>query len=119
MKSTHLLGMLLLVVGATTGPAFADKLVHKVNCDKGQTIGNALKHAEPGDTIRVTGVCTERVVIQTDRLTIDGAARHDARAHREALSRQHLRQGRCHWGGPVHRPPCILNIGEPDAHLAY
>ena len=72
MKSTHLLGMLLLVVGATTGPAFADKLVHKVNCDKGQTIGNALKHAEPGDTIRVTGVCTERVVIQTDRLTIDG-----------------------------------------------
>ena len=44
----------------------------KVDCDKGKTIKDALKHADPGDTIRVTGICTERVVIKTSRITLDG-----------------------------------------------
>jgi hypothetical protein len=72
MKTTHLFAALVLAGAITASPALADKLVRKVDCNKGQTIADALEHAEPGDTIRVTGVCTERVVIQTDRLTIDG-----------------------------------------------
>jgi hypothetical protein len=71
MKTRHLFGTLVLAGALTASPALADK-IHKVNCDKGQTITEALNHADPGDTIRVTGVCTERVVIKTDRLTLDG-----------------------------------------------
>ena len=43
-----------------------------VNCDRGQNLGEALARAEPGDTIRVTGTCVERVSIKTDRITLDG-----------------------------------------------
>jgi hypothetical protein len=71
MKTPHLFGTLVLAGAITASPALADK-IHKVDCDKGQTIRDALNHADPGDTIRVTGVCTERVVIKTDRVTLDG-----------------------------------------------
>jgi len=43
-----------------------------VNCDRGQNIAEVLARAEPGDTIRVTGTCFERVSIKTDRITLDG-----------------------------------------------
>jgi hypothetical protein len=43
-----------------------------VNCDRGEEIARALARAEPGDTIRVTGTCVERVSIKTDRITLDG-----------------------------------------------
>ena len=43
-----------------------------VNCDRGEEIARALARAEPGDTIRVTGTCFERVSIKTDRITLDG-----------------------------------------------
>jgi len=43
-----------------------------VNCDRGQNIAQVLARAEPGDTIRVTGTCFERVSIKTDRITLDG-----------------------------------------------
>src|SRR4029453_14267288 len=43
-----------------------------VNCDRGENIAQALARAEPGDTIRVTGTCVERVSIKTDRITLDG-----------------------------------------------
>jgi Right handed beta helix region len=43
-----------------------------VNCDRGQNIAEVLARAEPGDTIRVTGTCVERVSIKTDRITLDG-----------------------------------------------
>lgn len=61
----------LLLVLALTEPALSNS-VHRVNCDKGHTITDALKRADLGDTIRVTGICTERVVIEADRLTLDG-----------------------------------------------
>src|SRR5262245_40992912 len=64
-------GTLVLVGPITARPAVADK-IHMVNCDKGQTINDALKNADPGDTIRVSGICTERVAIKTERLTLDG-----------------------------------------------
>jgi hypothetical protein len=44
----------------------------RVNCDAGQTIGRALQRARPGTTIQVRGTCRERVVITTDRITLDG-----------------------------------------------
>ena len=44
----------------------------RVDCGAGQTIGRALKHAQPGDSIVVTGTCRERVVITTDRITLAG-----------------------------------------------
>jgi len=46
--------------------------LHKVNCLKRQTIADALKRADPGDIIRLTGTCEERVVIQVDGITLDG-----------------------------------------------
>ena len=44
----------------------------RVDCDAGQTIGRALKRAQAGDSIVVTGTCRERVVITTDRITLVG-----------------------------------------------
>jgi parallel beta helix pectate lyase-like protein len=46
--------------------------VKQVNCATGQSFVNVLAAAQPGDTIRVVGTCTERVVITTDHLTLDG-----------------------------------------------
>jgi hypothetical protein len=54
------------------GDAGADSAVKKVNCDKGQTLTEALRKAKPGDTLQVTGTCQERVTITTDRQTLDG-----------------------------------------------
>jgi hypothetical protein len=72
MGTMRVFGILTLLFVATASPALADKLVHEVNCDKGHTIADALKRADPGDTIRVTGTCVERIVIKTDRITLDG-----------------------------------------------
>jgi nitrous oxidase accessory protein NosD len=44
----------------------------RVNCDAGQTIGRALQRAKPGDRIVVRGTCRERVIVSTDRVTLDG-----------------------------------------------
>jgi Right handed beta helix region len=50
----------------------AEAKIIEVNCGASETILKALQKAEPGDTIRVAGTCNERVVITTDRLTLDG-----------------------------------------------
>src|SRR5262245_15167659 len=70
----RMLKMLALLVAALaiTSPAAAKRDLIEVDCDKGKTIKDALRHAEPGDTIRLTGTCTERVVITTSRLTLNG-----------------------------------------------
>jgi hypothetical protein len=44
----------------------------RVNCNAGQTVEQALQRARPGTTISVTGTCRERVIITTDRITLDG-----------------------------------------------
>jgi Right handed beta helix region len=69
-----LLGVLALSgnLERDVGVAGADSAVKKVECDKGQTLTDALKKAKPGDTLQVTGTCHERVTITTDRLTLDG-----------------------------------------------
>jgi Right handed beta helix region len=53
----------------------AEAKIIEVNCGASETILKALQKAEPGDTIRVAGTCNERVVITTDRLTLDGQGR--------------------------------------------
>ena len=55
-----------------TGDADSPMRMRVVNCDRGEEIARALARAEPGDTIRVTGTCVERVSIKTDRITLDG-----------------------------------------------
>jgi nitrous oxidase accessory protein NosD len=69
-----LLGVLAVFGGLerSVGVAGADAAVKKVQCDKGQTLQAALQKAKPGDTLKVTGTCQERVTITTDRLTLDG-----------------------------------------------
>jgi parallel beta-helix repeat protein len=58
-----------LVVGV--GTLLAAPNVRSIDCPR-QSLGDAVAKADPGDTLRVTGICHERVVITTDRLTIDG-----------------------------------------------
>jgi hypothetical protein len=70
MKAKGTLWILVSIV-AMASPALGS--THHVNCDvPGQTITKALKTAQPGDTIRVRGTCTETVTITTDRLTLHG-----------------------------------------------
>src|SRR5258705_9235704 len=63
------LGLECLIV--VTGCAMA--AVKDVDCNKGQKLETALDKADPGDTLRVQGVCHERVTITTDRITLLGA----------------------------------------------
>jgi Periplasmic copper-binding protein (NosD) len=46
--------------------------VKHVNCDGGQSLAHAVKHAKEGQTIRISGTCHERVPIATPRLTLAG-----------------------------------------------
>ena len=48
----------------------ATSAVNHVNCDGGQSLAHAVKHAKEGQTIRVRGTCHERVVIATDRKSV-------------------------------------------------
>jgi hypothetical protein len=65
---------MLVVIVAMASPVLGS--VHRVNCDvPGQTITQALKIAQPGDTIRVRGTCEETVTVTTDRVTLDGGGR--------------------------------------------
>src|SRR5713101_8368310 len=70
MKTVRKL-LLLGVVLALASPALADN-VKTVNCDTGYSLTKALQNARPGNTLRVEGTCSERVIITTDRLTLDG-----------------------------------------------
>jgi nitrous oxidase accessory protein NosD len=58
-----------LLVGV--GTLLAAPNVRNVECPK-HSLADAVAKADPGDTLLVTGVCHERVVITTDRLIIDG-----------------------------------------------
>jgi hypothetical protein len=63
----------VLVVGLLSPGAVATAGQHiDVNCDSGQKLARAVRRAAPGTSIRVHGTCNERVVIVTDRITLDG-----------------------------------------------
>jgi Right handed beta helix region len=61
-----------VLLTSPTGDADSNLRMRVVNCDRGENIAEVLAKAEPGDTIRVTGTCVERVSIKTDRITLDG-----------------------------------------------
>ena len=75
MEGTRMMRRVLysMVIIMLVGMGSAVGATRQVNCDvPGQTITKALKTAQPGDTIQVTGTCEETVTITTDRLTLDG-----------------------------------------------
>src|SRR5688500_14623067 len=45
-----------------------------VNCTRTETISDTLSKADPGDLIRVSGACNEKVVIRIDRLVLEGVS---------------------------------------------
>ena len=49
-----------------------DGEVWRVNCDAGETIAGALSQALANDTIAISGMCQERVVVNKDGITLDG-----------------------------------------------
>lgn len=61
-----------LLTFSTSTLANAASAVKEVNCSAGKNITEVLSKAESGDTIQITGTCTERLAITTDRLTLDG-----------------------------------------------
>ena len=46
-------------------------VTHLVSCPS-ESIADTMAQARPGDTIRVTGECVENVVVDKDRITLDG-----------------------------------------------
>ncbi len=65
------LSALLLVPLSVSGDSH-DNGRRFVNCDRGQTLNQVLATARPGDTIRVSGTCTETITITTDGLALIG-----------------------------------------------
>lgn len=57
---------------ASAAQASGGGAAHAVDCGAGETIANAMAQAQPGDTIMITGTCSENVVVTTDDLTLDG-----------------------------------------------
>lgn len=53
------------------GPDAAGQSI-MIDCDRGQSIGQALTASRPGATITVRGTCQEAVTVTTDGLTLDG-----------------------------------------------
>ncbi len=43
-----------------------------VDCDSRDTISRALERSDPGDLIRIRGICNEKVTVRTDRITLAG-----------------------------------------------
>ena len=54
---------LLVVVSSGAGNA----KTRKVRCDKGQSLQKKVDKAKPGDTVLITGVCNENVLVGADK----------------------------------------------------
>lgn len=70
-------GVMCVPAGADDDHSDHDNHMRVVNCANGDTITRALSRVHPGDTLFVSGTCSENVVIsspthQFDGLTIDG-----------------------------------------------
>src|SRR5688572_19961520 len=55
------------------GLAVAAPKTINVDCGSRDTISETLEKADPGDTLRISGVCNEKVTIRTDGITLLGA----------------------------------------------
>ena len=60
-------------VAGQTGTRSTMPDVKHVNCEGGQSLAAAVRHAKEGQTIQISGTCQERVPITTPRLTLAGA----------------------------------------------
>src|SRR6266852_5114272 len=70
-RLTKLFGTMCMALLLSGQLAFSR--VEEVHCDKdAKKIADVLAKAEPGDTIRIVGTCTERLTITTDGITLDG-----------------------------------------------
>jgi Right handed beta helix region len=89
---TRVVGGITLVLGATfisPSPTIvrAQSGTHSLTCGSARTIGQTLKILKPGDTLLVSGTCTENVEIgeEFQRITLDGQGaatiNGDASAH--------------------------------------
>jgi hypothetical protein len=56
------------------GLAVAAPKTINVNCGSNDTISGALEKADPGDEVRISGLCNEKITIRTDRITLAGLA---------------------------------------------
>ena len=76
MQALHSFGAALIVVAIAGGTAIAgDTKTVNVDCGTGQTIQEALDHhSAPGRTliVKITGTCTENVVVTADDTTLMG-----------------------------------------------
>jgi hypothetical protein len=54
------------------GIVFSAPKTFVVNCESRDSISEALARAEPGDAIRISGVCNEKISVKTDRITLAG-----------------------------------------------
>ena len=70
--SMAVLATLAVVSWSSVAQADDETDTRIVNCDQGDTLAHALQQAQPGATIRVTGICHEAVAMTTDRVTLDG-----------------------------------------------
>jgi len=61
-----------IVLLANLSVTSAPPQTKQVNCSAGPGLAEVLNRAHSGDTIRITGNCAERLMITTDRITLDG-----------------------------------------------
>jgi hypothetical protein len=70
-SSIHYLALIALCCSVR---GFSALKTFDVDCLRGERIARALERAEPGDTIRIAGVCREKVIVTTDGITITGSS---------------------------------------------
>jgi hypothetical protein len=70
--------MAAAVAMAALAASPASAATFKADCDKGQSIQQKLDIATNGDTVEVSGTCSESVVMRTDGVTLDCETRANA-----------------------------------------
>src|SRR3989338_10107508 len=73
-KTIVIKGLAILLAFFWLLPSVGNADPHKLTCGKEKTIGEALHELKPGDTLLVSGVCNENLVIpeEVHRITLDG-----------------------------------------------
>ena len=68
------LAIMAVAVWSAPSQGGADSTIHTLVCGPERTIGAAIKILKPGDTLLVSGVCNENVVLgqEVSRITLDG-----------------------------------------------
>jgi parallel beta-helix repeat protein len=75
MRKTSIARLVIFAVLIPLSPRLSEAAIKTVNCNvPGTTIQAMIKKLNPGDTLRVSGICSENVNIpeEIERITIDG-----------------------------------------------